>query len=164
MSMSPPPPPPPSTTPGGRLASWGSRVMAYIVDWLVTAVPVGIVVSIGVAMGSTAETTDAGFSVTGGAGAGFVFIGSVLGLAISLWNYGHKQGNTGQTVGKGLVNIEVVDKDGQYLGFWMSILRTILMWILGSICILNYLWPLWDEQDRTWHDMIMSTLVLQTSH
>lgn len=157
------PPPPAASTQSGRLASWGSRVVAYVIDWLVAAVPTFIVLFVGGLLGSTAETTDTGFSITGGASAAFILIGSVLGLAIAIWNYGYKQGNTGQTVGKGLVNIEVVDSDGQYLGFWMSILRTILMSILGSLCILNYLWPLWDEQNRTWHDMIMTSLVLETS-
>ncbi len=165
MTSSTPPPPPPSPAPGGppgpggTLASWGNRVGAYFVDWLVAGVPAVAVVFVGALVGSTAETTDSGFSVTGAAGAGFILVGSVLGLVIAVWNYGFRQGRTGQTVGKSMVNIEVVDTDGQYLGVGMSLLRTLLMSLLGSLCFLNYLWPLWDDQNRAWHDMVVDSRV-----
>ncbi|MBY5162379.1 RDD family protein [Salsipaludibacter albus] len=161
MSFAPPPPPPSHPEMhGGPLASWGSRAAAYIVDWLVVAVPAGVLYVVGgifLASGSTPEgslESDAG-------GIGFLFIGlgGIVALVIALWNQGYKQGTTGQSIGKGMLNIETVDTDGQYLGFGMAVLRTLLMSILGSLCVLNYLWPLWDDENRAWHDMIMTTRV-----
>ncbi len=165
MSFAPPPPPPAHPEMHqGPLASWGSRVAAYLVDWLVTVVPAGILYLVGgvlLAGGTNADgTIDSG---TGGVAALFIGLGGIVALVIALWNQGYRQGTTGQSIGKGMLNIEVVDHDGQYLGFGMSVLRTILMSILGSLCFLNYLWPLWDDQNRCWHDMIMTSLVRETS-
>lgn len=43
----------------------------------------------------------------------------------------------------------------------MAFLRAILSSILGQACFLNYLWPLWDKKHQTWHDMIVSSVVVK---
>jgi uncharacterized RDD family membrane protein YckC len=45
-------------------------------------------------------------------------------------------------------------------------LKGLALGIAGSIIplipyLLNYLWPLWDDQNRALHDMIVSTHVVQ---
>lgn len=160
MSTSPPPPAAPVAPSVGPLASWGSRVAAYLVDWLVTVVPPFVVVFVGGLLGAGGSGDDGG-NVLSAAGALFILIGSVLGLVIAVWNWGFRQGQTGQTVGKGMMDIEVVDTDGQYLGVGVSLLRALLMSVLGSLCFLNYLWPLFDDQNRAWHDMVVDSRVVQ---
>lgn len=157
MTASTPPPPPPMGA-TGTYASWISRVLAYLVDGLIAGIPAMVLAFIATFVGGSSDATDS--AVFTGAGVSILVLAAVVSLAISIWNYGFKQGTTGQTVGKGVMDITVVTDDGQYLGVGMSILRTILMSVLGSLCFLNYLWPLFDDRNRAWHDMIVNSLVL----
>ncbi|MFH5209427.1 RDD family protein [Antrihabitans sp. NCIMB 15449] len=156
----------------GNYASWGSRVLAYILDALVS-LPGTIIMIIGyVVLFSSAETSTDSYGYTtvddvdsGGAGLGIglIFLGAVVGLAIAVWNLGFRQGKTGQSLGKKWLNIKVVNEaSGQPLGVGGAILRWILLAVLGGLCFLDFLWPLWDQKKQTWHDMIIKSVVLKT--
>jgi uncharacterized RDD family membrane protein YckC len=77
----------------------------------------------------------------------------------------------GQSPGKQLVGIRVVREDAQPITFGWALLRevavkSLLLEGVGGFIfllptLLNYLWPLWDEQNRALHDMIVSTRVVQ---
>ena len=71
---------------------------------------------------------------------------------------------SGQTVGKKLLNIRVVDFDGGGpIGFGRGVLRYIGSFASGIVCGLGYLWMLWDKEKQTWHDKIAQTVVVPTS-
>jgi uncharacterized RDD family membrane protein YckC len=77
----------------------------------------------------------------------------------------------GQTWGKQALGIRVVRDNGEPMWFGAAALREIvvkgLLVTLASSIIpfipwfLNYFWPLWDDQNRALHDMIVSTHVVQ---
>ncbi len=151
MSSTPPPPPSSSTAAVGAghpFAAWGTRVGAYLIDWLVAVVPAAILAGIGALMGD------------GGLGTLLSLLASVAALAIVIWNQGVREGQTGQSIGKGVLDIETIEEGGGYLGAGQGVLRVILMGLLGSLCFLNYLWPLFDDQNRCWHDMIINSRVV----
>lgn len=164
MSTAPPPPsaptpPPPAGGPGagGRpLASWGSRAGAWLVDVLIAAVP-AIVAVIGVGgVFSGADTLSSGAAT-------IALLGYLASILVAAWNLGYRQGTTGQSIGKGLLDIEVVDADdGRHIGAGLGFARWLVAGFLGSLCILDYLWPLWDDRNRAWHDMVLGTSVVQT--
>jgi uncharacterized RDD family membrane protein YckC len=76
----------------------------------------------------------------------------------------------GQTPGKQILGIRVVRQDGEPMDFGWSLLRELivkglLIGVLGGFflslpILLDCLWPLWDEQNRALHDMIVSTRVV----
>jgi uncharacterized RDD family membrane protein YckC len=33
----------------------------------------------------------------------------------------------------------------------------------GIVCLLGYLWMLWDKEKQTWHDKLATTVVVPTS-
>ena len=33
--------------------------------------------------------------------------------------------------------------------------------VSGQVCYLGYLWMLWDDRNRTWHDMIVDSIVVR---
>jgi uncharacterized RDD family membrane protein YckC len=78
----------------------------------------------------------------------------------------------GQTRGKQIVGIRVVRDTGQPIdmvfGFFREfVVKNLLFGVIGSFflsipTLINYLWPLWDDQNRCLHDMIVSTHVVQT--
>jgi uncharacterized RDD family membrane protein YckC len=150
---------------GTPLASWGSRVGATLIDWLILLVPVAILVAIviGVAAGS-----DTGAIVSGVIGFLTYLVVVFIYAPLLMARDGERNG---QTWGKQLLNIRVVRDTGQPMGFGWAALREIAvkglaLGIAGSIIpiipyFLNYFWPLWDDQNRALHDMVVSTHVVR---
>jgi uncharacterized RDD family membrane protein YckC len=77
----------------------------------------------------------------------------------------------GQTWGKQIVGITVVRNEGQTVSMGFAFLREFVVknllfgWV-GSFLLyiptlLDYLWPLWDDENRCLHDMIVSTHVVR---
>lgn len=139
---------------GGNFASWISRVGAALIDGLIASAVliVGYIVVI-------ADGTDGSVS---GAATLVVVLGWFAALGFGIWNLGIKQGTSGQSIGKGVLGIKVVDTmSGQPTGAGKGVLRWLLHTILNSACILNVLWPLWDNQKQTWTDKIVNTYVVR---
>lgn len=68
----------------------------------------------------------------------------------------------GQTVGKMVVGIQVVDANGNIPGIGAVLLREIVGKFLSTIALfLGYLWVAWDKDKRGWHDHIASTYVVR---
>jgi uncharacterized RDD family membrane protein YckC len=154
-------------------ASWGRRVSGTLIDMLLagfTSLPGLIVLGIGIQMGvqDLESTTDAnGVTEYSGdwnsSGTPMVIIGSLLMLLpvlFTIWNYYIRQGRTGRTIGKGVVDIKLIgEASGAPIGAWMAFVRQ-LCHIADSILYIGYLWPLWDPKRQTFADKIMSTVVI----
>ena len=68
----------------------------------------------------------------------------------------------GQTVGKMVVGIQVVDSQGNIPGIGAVLLREVVGKFLSAIAIgLGYLWVAWDKEKRGWHDHIAGTYVVR---
>ena len=77
----------------------------------------------------------------------------------------------GQTVGRMATGIRVIRAGGEPITFGFAALREIavkglLFGILGSFTfgiaqLIDYLWPLWDDENRALHDFIVDTRVVQ---
>ena len=71
-----------------------------------------------------------------------------------------KQGNTGQTIGKKVVGLKLVNEStGQPIGPGMSIVRQLAHIVDNIICYIGWLFPLWDAKKQTLADKIMGTVV-----
>jgi len=132
------------------LASWGQRVGATLVDALIGG---GLYLAgflLSAILGSASDAL----------GAIFFILGALASIAFAIWNL-VRQGQTGQTVGKGVLNIRLVRLDGvSPPGIGLSIGRAFLHIIDGIPCYLGYLWPLWDEKKQTFTDKILNTVVV----
>ncbi len=72
------------------------------------------------------EVGGAGYcSQTFPVGAAFAsVVAGLLALAFAVWNYGYRQGTTGSSIGKSVMNFKVVsERTGQPTGFAMSLVR-----------------------------------------
>lgn len=87
----------------------------------------------------------------------------LAGVAFFLYQ-SRRQGTTGATIGKAAVGIKVVDSNtGAYIGFGRSLGRQLFAaFISGNICMLGYLWALWDSRKQTWHDKVVNSVVIKT--
>ena len=76
-------------------------------------------------------------------------IGYLAVIGLGIWNQVIVQGNTGQSIGKKQIGIKLIsEQTGQPLGPGLTFVRQIAH-VLDSICLIGYLWPLWDEKKQT---------------
>jgi uncharacterized RDD family membrane protein YckC len=155
----------PSGWEGKQLASWGSRVGATLLDWLILLIPVTLLIVLVVVV---ALSSDVGAIVT-------AILSSLL-YRVAVLFYapllmGRQGAHNGQTWGKQIVGIRVVRDSGQPVDMGFAFLREfvvkgLLFGFVGSFffsipTLLDYLWPLWDDQNRCLHDMVVSTHVVR---
>jgi uncharacterized RDD family membrane protein YckC len=150
---------------GKPLAGWGSRFAAVLIDGLILTIPVAILAAAVIAI---ATGSDTGAIVTGILG--FLAYLVVVFVYAPMLMARSGAGN-GQTWGKQVMSIRVVRDSGEPMSFGWAALREIAVKQLlfawaGSIFaglpwLLDNLWPLWDDQNRALHDMIVSTHVVR---
>lgn len=150
---------------GQPLANWGTRLAAYLIDALILLVPVVILTIVVVAI---AAGSDTGAVVTAVLGFLAYLVVAFLYAPLLMARDG---AHNGQTWGKQMLEIRVVRDTGQPMSFGWAALREIAVkglavTIASSIIpiipwFLNFFWPLWDDQNRALHDMIVSTHVLR---
>ncbi len=134
--------------------SWIRRVGAYLVDQVVYTLFAVLVGGIG---GLIAAATGGSSRVEGIAQS----IATLLVLAYWLWNWGHRQGTTGSSVGKSVLKFKVVDeRNGQPIGFGSSILRQLAHFIDALTFGIGFLLPLVTAKRQTIADMMMDTVCL----
>jgi uncharacterized RDD family membrane protein YckC len=147
-------------------AGMGKRLAAAILDGLigcVAMIPGFIIIGIATAgavssAGPQGRMSDeAGIAFGGALFLGYlvIFIG-----AAAVWFYNvYLLGRDGASLGKRWMKIKVLDPNGQPIGFGKAFLRELVKQILGSLCFLLYLWPLFDDQKQGLHDKVFGTHV-----
>lgn len=154
----------------GDLAGWWPRVWAYLVDGLIVGVPALVILAL-LGFGLVAgEGTDTFVALVGAT------ILTVLVIVVIAFLYApllmmREGARNGQTLGKQWLGIRVVRDDGRPFDFGMAALREVVLkglalGLAGSIIpvlpyLLDYFWPLWDEENRALHDMVVSTHVVK---
>ena len=127
----------------GARASFGRRLGAWLIDVILIDVVSGIVYLI--------------------AGKG---VGYAAGIAIWLAYFAYFEGSdAGQTLGKRALGIRVYDFGGGTgpIGYGRGFVRAIMKYVSGLVCLLGYLWMLWDKEKQTWHDKVATTVVVPVS-
>jgi uncharacterized RDD family membrane protein YckC len=174
---SPPPPgaggfgpgPEPYGFPPGslRLSGWWRRVGAAIVDGLLIGVVAALLLT---PLGIGAATVDSDTGVVAFIGAAIVTTFVYVVIAAIYFPFMMSRTN-GQTVGRMATGIRVVRANGQPMTFGFAVLREIvvkglLFGIVSNVTfgvagLLDVLWPLWDEEHRALHDMVVNTRVVE---
>ena len=159
--------PPPQVYAGVELASWGSRAGAILLDWLVVTVAVVVLITPGIVI-LAASSADALGIVLLSLGGLAALVGAFLYPAYFMQRPGPRNG---QTLGKQWLGIRAVRDTGEPFSWGYALLREVvvkqlLFGTVGSLffsipTLLDYLWPLWDDQNRALHDMVASTHVVK---
>ena len=148
----PPPPPPEGPPPGyevygvpvhatGEKAGFWIRFAAAFVDGLIYGIPTSIIAAI------------LGLEVMGQQG---------LGLIVGLVYFTVQEGSTGQTIGKRLCGIRVVDAaSGGGIDQGRAAVRYLVSVVSGLACLVGYLWMLWDPDKQCWHDKASQVVVVK---
>ena len=120
-----------------NLADWGTRAIGFLVDYA----PI-LILSLLTFRSFTLRT--------------------IVGLAgIAYWLYlGHLDGVTGQTPGKAIQGIRVVNVQGDLIGSGPGMARKVAHIVDSILCGLGWLLPIADSKRQTIADKIMSTYVV----
>ncbi len=71
-------------------------------------------------------------------------------------------GATGQTPGKMLVKLRVIQPSGEPIGFGTAFLRWVGYIISSAVFLIGFLWVAFDRRKQGWHDKIAGTVVVRT--
>jgi uncharacterized RDD family membrane protein YckC len=131
-----------TTGPSGPRAGFWFRFAAWFVDGLVLVVPSIVLV---IAFGPSGARP--------------------LYLLLSAAYFTLMEGGpTGQTLGKRLLRIRVIDlRVGGPIGPGRGFVRWIGRFVSGLAFFLGYFWMLWDPEKQTWHDKMANAVVVPTS-
>ena len=154
-----------------ELSGWWRRAGAQVID--------GIVVLVGAfaMLAVVGAIAGGGFLVDDAAGwVGVIVGGLIWGLfavvAALLYAPLMMAKTNGQTLGRMATGIRVVRANGKPIDFGYAVLREVVVkWLLfnvvgGSVTfglawLIDDLWPLWDEENRALHDMVVDSRVIR---
>jgi uncharacterized RDD family membrane protein YckC len=150
-----------------QLAGWWRRAGAHVLDWVVISIVAAIFFAI------FAAIAGGGFLVgdtTGVIAAILAILGWMLCVVIAALLYAPLMmaKTNGKTLGRMAVGIRVVRANGKPIDFGYAALREVAVkWLLinavagsftfGLAPLIDYLWPLWDEENRALHDMVVNS-------
>jgi uncharacterized RDD family membrane protein YckC len=91
--------------------------------------------------------------------------GSGLGLLVSVGYYTALEGGpTGQTVGKRVLGIRVIDfGGGGSIGYGRGFIRWLGKIVSAIPVFLGYFWMLWDKESQCWQDKLANSVVVPVS-
>lgn len=159
----PAPVPAPAPAPReARLASVSRRWLAIIIDGLIVG---GMTLLLVGASGAfmTIETALISDDTTLISTAVSQFQNDVLRMNLlvsALYNVAFMTMFNGQTLGKIMLKLRVVKKNGRRIGILDAIIRNVFGYTISGMFLLGYLWAMFDRDNQTWHDKLAGTLVV----
>src|SRR5579884_3682275 len=177
-AVPPPPVPPVAPAPWGGsgmpvapvsldYASWGSRVIGYLIDnliVLVVVIPLAIVAGM---LGAGAAAVDSlsrfGGNIMGSSCCCILLLFPIVQIAFGIYNRIYLVAQRGYSIGQGVAKIKTVDGYGNLLPsstLWLRLLVQVLLGMVPVVGILDLLWPLWDERRQTLHDKAVNSYVI----
>ncbi len=152
-----PPAAAPSPAPPPRYASFGQRLVAFILDGIIIGAT-----ALFLALGATfAYFTGARQLPEGYWKESFTTWWVVISLVLMVAYHTVFIGESGQTPGKRALGIAVADTGVRRLGYGRAFLRTLCYEVSGFLFYLGFFWALWDKRHQAWHDKIAGTVVVR---
>lgn len=171
-------------TPPGRIrtAAWGARAGAFVIDHVLLSILPAIALIViregGRDVRTCELTAEGGIAVFGQdavttglceypSSSAIAISVTVFLIGVAVW-FLHcaREGRTGVTVGKSIVGIRTVDRRtlqpvGAGRGIGRGVVRGLLGWgTLGAGFVVDHLWALWDRDQQTLHDKVVSAVVV----
>jgi uncharacterized RDD family membrane protein YckC len=150
-------------------ATWGTRVLGYLVDGLIVSAVIGVLLILATTVFAGVFGLGSGLnsdSLRGIGGTGCCCLFSLFPIAtllVGLWNKVYLVAQRGASIGQGLMKIKVVNAQGQFLTQGTALVRLLAHVGLNFIPLggmIDLLWPLWDERRQTLHDKAVGCYVI----
>lgn len=122
----------------GQLADTGTRLVAIFIDGLILGFITGLLFP------TLHETS--------------WLVGFVMTLVYNWFFWTQWEG---QTPGKRLLGIRVIKADGSPFSSTDALIRATGYYVNSMFFMLGWIWALFDDQKRGWHDLLAGTLVVK---
>ena len=157
-----PRPAPESAPPRVKLASFGKRWLAILIDGTLVALPTMLLMSLsGAFLALNTAMLSADDAVIAEAFSQFQNDFIVMNLLVSAaYNLFFMTRFNGQTPGKMMLGLRAVKKNGARFRLADALLRNVIGYTLSGMFLLGYLWVLFDRESQTWHDKLAGTVVI----
>jgi uncharacterized RDD family membrane protein YckC len=143
---------------GAPLSGWWPRVGAYLLDSIFTSIVSWV--GLGLLIGGSEVI-----------GVILFFVGFVVAFFYFPLTMMREGEHNGKSLGKQILGIRVARDDGQTVTFGWALLRQFVViyllfqvvggFLFGIPWLIDVLWPLWDDQNRALHDMIVKSHVVR---
>jgi uncharacterized RDD family membrane protein YckC len=142
-----------------RLVAFGiDKIILYLVSLLLLATGIFALGRGGISLCRIAATGD----LPRGTGL-FAFVYLVAMFITDMIYFTWFHGSVGQTPGKMLLGLRVIQASGEKMTFGVAFLRWVGTLLSGLFLSLGYLWIVFDGRKQGWHDKIAVTLVIRTA-
>ncbi len=94
----------------------------------------------------------------------FVALYFLMTAFISMLYFTYFHGTTGQTFGKMIFGLKVVQSTGEKMTLGVGFLRWVGYLISGMVCYLGFIWIAIDGKKQGWHDKIAGTVVVRVKN
>ena len=150
----------------GEYAGFITRMFALVIDILIINVTIAVVAGVVTLIFGFFESV--GNFLPGPAGGGFEKFGAwatgiaaIVTLFAMNWLYPTLFWMiNGQTFGKRIMGLRVVRMNGEDMSFWRGLLRVLGYWLAALPLFLGFIWVLFSNKRRGWHDMLAGTCVI----
>jgi uncharacterized RDD family membrane protein YckC len=153
----------PPLPPGATYAEWADRVVGFLIDMVLVGAGMGILYFL--TIGLFATMAGLGSSLAGGMCCMMILLFPLSSLLVGLFNGVYLVAQRGASIGQGVMNLKVVDINGNLLTTGTAFIRLLARVALGFLPmvgpLLDLLWPLWDEKKQTLHDKAVGSYVLK---
>lgn len=145
-------------------AGVGNRLVAQIIDGLILGFVMSLLLvpifGVGFFSAYSQDMTDEGAIA---ALAGLAILPIILvGIAAPVLYEAFMLSSAKQaTLGKMIMKIKVVDEQGQRLTFGAALGRSLIKYVSSNVCILLWLWPLFNNTEQALHDLIVKDYVIR---
>ena len=89
---------------------------------------------------------------------------NIVMLAITIGYFTYLHGSTGQTIGKMVCQLKVVQESGEPLNYGKSFLRCMGYLLSAIVLNIGFLWIAFDKNKQGWHDKIARTYVIELAN
>jgi uncharacterized RDD family membrane protein YckC len=96
--------------------------------------------------------------------ASFMLIYFSVGLMMHMLYFTYFHGTTGQTPGKMIFGLQVVQSTGEQMTTGLAFLRWTGYFVSTLFLYLGFLWIAIDKRKQGWHDKIAGTVVIRTAN
>ncbi|CAG4990884.1 hypothetical protein DYBT9275_00632 [Dyadobacter sp. CECT 9275] len=147
------------------LAGFGNRLVAQIIDSLILGFVISVLILpiFGISLFNSSSFADAEDEAAVAVLVGTLVVPLLLAglLGPILYEAFMVSSSKQATIGKILMKIKVVDEQGQRLTFGAALGRALIKYVTSNVCILLWLWPLFNDKEQALHDIVVKDYVIK---
>jgi len=145
-----------------NVANFGWRLLAFVIDYAIITIGIGLIVGIFVAIGrlTTSTISDDPLSSTSSTEGDLLFRLIFLLILIS-YNSAFEATRMQGSIGKFICRLVVVNVNGERLSFGTALSRNLFKILSSFFFCIGYFAMLWSPMKQCWHDQRAKTYVVK---